>query len=192
MKDLVSTERLNFRRYGKGMEDIALCSYPEGFSDERIKVIKSSRRPYKFMKISLNSLNEEVVFGTRYCLTLDLRPYIRSGRLVFLIKSDRPGIYMDDFTIFLKASKGENHTNSLVYSLSLAVDRQWQEISVPFKEFAYMDRQNVISSYLDFPGEVREALFMINKEDLRSLRNCDLFIGDLKITDGQNVIYELF
>lgn len=173
-------ENLILNKFGAEVSGIRLSSYPEGSNIIWHKKEKYQGDVSLNMSIKPNNSQSRYRYDINFLSPMDLSSYNDAGALEFWLKGGRNCPFIESLDICLK---DENDTRLMVpLSEFIELESKWQTITLSLSEFT----ESEVFDWKNVSGIV--YVLMANQ----SLIPIEIFIDDLRITNGDDTVYNVF
>ena len=179
---ILTEEGLIRKSFGFSRDKFRFCSYPEfGRYLGSMDLIRGNRK--EVLRLRFNKAAEEYYLGIHLVLTLQCCGLGEQGSLFFRARLENGETQDRNLTVFLTLAPGQPK-NLGVSSVRLRAKNGWQEVILPLRLFSAYSSKDPKASI-----EISEIFFSL--EPLEDKVPAGVLIADLKIINGDEVIYEL-
>ena len=177
-------------RSGQSKDQFRFCAYPSydtyaQISWDETDTHSEGKAIRMFFK---QESSQKQYLGIHLFLTLAIRPYLDKGTLEFWIKGINNFSSVEDMNIYMK--EGPNKDRMVQCLLPIKISKNWQRFNVFLNQFSVVKVNGQEDDKNQIPEEMQEFLFSINASNLTLPP--EIIIDDLKIKDGDEIIYEIF
>lgn len=165
-------DKFTFSRYPLDNKDAEIC-------------LENDDSAGAVIKITFKKCEEKNIYlGLRYYLTFALSHAVHNSSLEFMAKGEGNFSLVNNLRIRFR--QGPFMKGMAEAEVCLKLAKNWQKVSIPLSEFSNVSDT---ATGIDFNWEIQEVLF--SADSFNSDAPAGLLISGLKITNGQDALYEL-